>query len=37
MAASDTRVADTLDTVHYEMDSMIRSHRVYNINLYSCL
>ena len=31
MAASDTHVADTLDTMHYEMNSVIRSHRVYNI------
>ena len=33
MAASDTHVADPLDTVHHEMDSMARSHRVYNINI----
>ena len=29
MAASDTHVADLLDTIHYEMDGVVCSHRVY--------
>ena len=33
MAASDTCVADPLDTVHHEMDSVVRSHCVYTINI----
>ena len=30
MAAGDTHVADPLDTVHHEMNTMDRSHLVYN-------
>ena len=33
MAARDTHVADPLHYVHHEMDSMARSHHVYNINI----
>ena len=29
MAAGDTRVADPLDTVHHEMDSLVPSHHIY--------
>ena len=29
MAAGDARVADPLDTVHHEMDSVVCGHRVY--------
>ena len=29
MTAGDTSAADQVDTVHYEMDSMVRSHRFY--------
>ena len=29
MAAGDTCVADLLDTVHHEMDSLVRGHHVY--------
>ena len=27
MAAGDTHAADPVDTVHHEMDSVVRSHR----------
>ena len=27
MAAGNTRAADPVDTMHYEMDSAVRSHR----------
>ena len=27
MAAGDTHAADSVDTVHHEMDSAVRSHR----------
>ena len=29
MAAGDTRAADPVDTVHYEMDIMVPSRRFY--------
>ena len=29
MAAGNTHVADPLDTVHHEMDSMVHSHHAY--------
>ena len=29
MAAGDTHVADLVDTMHHEMDSMVCSYRVY--------
>ena len=29
MAADDTRAADPVNTVHHEMDSMVRSHGFY--------
>ena len=29
MAADNVHIADMLDTVHHEMDSMVRSHHVY--------
>ena len=29
MAAGNAYVADPLDTVHHEMDSVVRSHHVY--------
>ena len=29
MAAGDTHVADPLDTVYHEIDSMVHSHHVY--------
>ena len=29
MDTSDTHVADLLDTVHHEMDSVVRGHHVY--------
>ena len=29
MAAGETRVADPLDAVHYEMDRVARGHHVY--------
>ena len=29
MVADDSRIADPVDTVHREMDSMVRSHRFY--------
>ena len=29
MEAGNTRAADPVDTVHYEMDSMFRSHHFY--------
>ena len=31
MATGDTRAADPIDTVHYEMDSAVRSHRIINL------
>ena len=30
MTAGDTHIADLLDTVHHEMDSMVCGHHVYN-------
>ena len=35
MAAGNTYVADLVDTVHHEMDSMVRSHRAYNKPVWS--
>ena len=29
MAAGDTCAADPVDTVHHEVDSAVRSHRLY--------
>ena len=29
MAADDTRIVDLVDTVHHEINSTVRSHRVY--------
>ena len=29
MAAGDTRVADPVDTMHYEIDSAVHNHQVY--------
>ena len=29
MAAGDTHIADPLDTMHHEIDSMVHSHHVY--------
>ena len=34
MAASNTHVADLLDTVHHEMYSMVHSHNVYKCKYY---
>ena len=36
MTAGDTCAADPIDTVHHEMDSTVRSHRLY-IYIYVCV